>query len=273
MQAVFSDTARWAVDQKTRGNRGWFAFGIAAYLAFQLAATAMIVFCYGAAMPWNAVDHPRGSALSAVLWNLGLTIVFGLQHSVMARPRFKAWISRMIPVSAERSVYVMASAVATIALAYLWRPIDGYVWKIETPWISRTMLVIWAAGWGLLVWATYLIDHFELFGLKQSLAAFRGKPLPENPAFATPGAYKWIRHPIYLGWLIGFWCVPEMTTGRLVFSIAMSAYIFVGVAFEERDLIRRFGPAYVDYKKRVPMLLPKLRAASPERNFDVGDLT
>jgi protein-S-isoprenylcysteine O-methyltransferase Ste14 len=199
----------------------------------------------GASLPWQ----------QALVINLALLTVFAVQHSVMARQGFKRWWTRIIPASAERSTFVLLSGVALIALFWYWAPMPMALWSVEEPALRAAIMTIFFAGWGVLVLSTFLINHFNLFGLQQVFAAWRGRQAAD-PAFRTPFLYKLVRHPIYLGLLMAFWAAPDMTVGRLVFTIATTGYILIGIALEERDLIAFHGDTYRDYRRRVRMLLP-----------------
>jgi len=221
----------------------------------------------------RAIDTPREGPLGiALAIDLALLSLFAVQHSVMARPAFKRAWTKVVPVAAERSTYVLLSSLALIALFYWWQPLGGVVWQVESQLAQYAILGAYAFGWALLLLATFLIDHFDLFGLRQSWYGFRGQPMPPLE-FRTPWLYRHVRHPIYLGWLLIFWSAPTMTVGHLVFAIATTAYILIAVQFEEHDLIEAH-PEYAEYRKRVPMLIPGLggRAsdAAPAKPAAVG---
>jgi protein-S-isoprenylcysteine O-methyltransferase Ste14 len=194
----------------------------------------------------------------ALLMNLALLLAFALQHSGMARPRFRTWLSGIVGPAAERSTYVLQSALALIVLMLLWQPIGQVVWSIDNALGRHAVLAVYFAGWGLMLWATFLLDHFELFGLRQVWDAFRGRARRRAPAFRTPSAYRFVRHPIYTGWLIVLWAAPVMTVSHLVLSVGMTCYLILGARLEERDLERRI-PYYRQYRRKVPMLLPSWR--------------
>jgi protein-S-isoprenylcysteine O-methyltransferase Ste14 len=201
------------------------------------------------------MDSPREVALlDALLINLGLLGLFAVQHSVMARPAFKRWWTRIIPGAAERSTYVLFSSLALVALFWWWQPMGGIVWDIQATAGINTMYLLYAAGWLLLLYVTFLIDHFDLFGLRQVWLYLRRKPYTPVP-FVTPWLYRQVRHPLYVGWLMIFWATPVMTLAHLVFAIMTTAYILVAIQLEERDLVAEH-PEYADYRRRVPMLLP-----------------
>jgi protein-S-isoprenylcysteine O-methyltransferase Ste14 len=180
--------------------------------------------------------------------------LFAVQHSVMARPAFKRWWTRIVPEAAERSTYVLFSSLALIALFWFWQPMGGVIWEVSAPLGVDIAYAIYAAGWALLLYCTFLIDHFDLFGLRQVWLQLVGRPFTPL-AFKTPWLYRQMRHPLYVGWLMIFWATPRMTVTHLVFAVMTTAYILVAIQLEERDLIAAH-PEYAEYKKRVPMLVP-----------------
>lgn len=238
-----------------------------AYLCFNLVSGLLALFLTGLpeiagiALPitvdatiWPAVSSPW---LAGAI-DLGLIALFGVQHSVMARPGFKRWFTRLVPPHLERAVYVFATCPVLLAVLLFWQPLPGMVWRSEDSLVTLLLWALYGTGWLLLVAATWMIDHFELFGLSQVWRHWRGKPAPaEN--FRTAYAYRYVRHPIYLGWLTIFWATPQMSASHLLFAIGMSAYILVGMLCEERDLIATFGDRYRSYRARVPALIPGFR--------------
>jgi protein-S-isoprenylcysteine O-methyltransferase Ste14 len=210
----------------------------------------------------RGLDSPAASGpVEALLIDLVLLAIFAVQHSVMARKGFKAWLTRFIPPVAERSTFVLAASLALAALCWYWQPIEGSVWSVTNPAAVTAIQVVFWLGWGVLLLATFLINHFELFGLHQGFAKLMGQKLPE-PEFRTPLLYKHVRHPIYLGFVLSFWATPEMTLGHLLFAAGATGYILVGIWFEERDLIAHFGERYRDYRRKVPMLFPGISGRS-----------
>jgi protein-S-isoprenylcysteine O-methyltransferase Ste14 len=206
-----------------------------------------------------AIDfgRPPEPTWKAVLIDGALLLLFAVQHSGMARQRAKAWLTRFISPAIERTTYVMATNLVMLLLFWQWRPVGGTLWAFgEGTTAASVMLAVNIGGWALVFVATFLINHFELFGLQQVYAHARGVQLPA-PTFRQPFLYRWIRHPLYLGFLIAFWATPLMTWGHLLFSIGATGYILVAVQLEERDLIRVFGERYREYRRRVPMLLPR----------------
>jgi methanethiol S-methyltransferase len=236
---------------------GIFAFGVLSYAVFFAVFLYAIGFVGGFLTPTTLDGAPRGPVLQALLIDLGLLAAFAVQHSGMARPAFKRWWTRFVPAAAERSVYVLASSLAMIALFVLWQPIGGVIWDAPEGWPRAAVTGLYLFGWALLLYATFLIDHFDLFGLKQ---AWLGKSYRE-PVFRTPSLYRLVRHPIYVGWLIIFWAAPTMTAAHLVFAVMTTAYILIAIQLEERDLIGQFGDTYAEYRRRTPMLVPGLRRA------------
>ncbi len=195
------------------------------------------------------------ATLAAILINLFALSLFGLQHSIMARGTFKKWMTRFIHPSIERSSYVLGTTLAIAAMCWLWVPIGPVVWQVESDALNILIRSIALFGWGLLLIATFLLNHFELFGLSQTFNPMIGKQAPEKQ-FKTPGLYKFVRHPIQTGVLIGMWAVPASTVSHLMFAGGMTLYIFIGLYFEEKDLQREFGDTYKDYMVRVKRLIP-----------------
>lgn len=198
-----------------------------------------------------------GPVVLAVAINLLLILLFGMQHSVMARTGFKAWLKRQLPPAAERSVYVLCASVMLMLLYWQWRPIPDLVWAAESGAGQVIGWALFAGGFGLVLIATFLIDHFDLFGLKQVWRQFAGHD-EAKPRFVTPLIYRVVRHPLYLGFILAFWGGPAMSVGHLLFAAAMTAYILIAIQFEERDLVRQLGERYAAYRRQVPMLVPLL---------------
>jgi methanethiol S-methyltransferase len=204
------------------------------------------------------IDGPAGGDVAtAITIDVALVAAFALQHSIMARPGFKRWWTRYVPEPIERSTYVLVSCLAMVLLLSFWRPIGGLVWDVQHPGARTFLHGLFAFGWLAVPAASVLIDHFDLFGTRQVWLHLRGRPYTPHP-FRTPLAYRWVRHPLYIGWMIAFWATPTMTVSHLVLSILLSAYILVAIPFEERDLIRTFGEKYSRYRERVGALLPRL---------------
>lgn len=233
-----------------------FAFGLLSYAIFFATFLYMVGFLSDQVVPKTIDSGEPRSLLLALLVDCGLLLLFGLQHSVMARPAFKQWWTRFVPQPVERSVYVLASSVALMALFALWRPLPGAaLWTVSSPVASTILQALFFAGLGLVLFSTFLIDHFDLFGLRQVWLHLLGRPYSHH-RFGTPSLYRFVRHPLYVGWLTAMWATPHMSLGHALFAGVNSVYILVAIALEERDLISHFGQVYVAYRKRVPMLFP-----------------
>jgi protein-S-isoprenylcysteine O-methyltransferase Ste14 len=206
-------------------------------------------------VPKSIDSGPSGPLGEALLINAGLLALFAFQHSLMARPWFKRVWTRLIPEQVERSTYVLFSSLALIILFWQWRPVGGVVWNLQEQALRISLYALCAMGWLLVLISTFLINHFDLFGLRQVYLFLMGKEYTKL-AFGTPVLYRHVRHPLYLGWLFAFWATPTMTVAHLVFAIATTLYILMAIRFEEKDLIRLHGDEYVRYQKRVPMILP-----------------
>ena len=232
-----------------------FLYGLVAYLVFLGAFLYAIGFVTGLWVPKTIDSGPAGPAGTAFVIDLLLMSLFAVQHSVMARPGFKRWWTQFVPPSVERSTYVLLASLVLILLYWQWRPIPAVVWEITNPQIAMVVLAISFVGWLLVLVSTFIINHFELFGLQQVVINLSGKTAAE-PQFKTPSLYKHLRHPIYLGFIIAFWAAPTMTAGHLLFAVVTTAYIFVGILLEERDLVELFGEDYQLYRERVAALIP-----------------
>jgi methanethiol S-methyltransferase len=238
-----------------------FLYGLVAYLAFFVVILYSIGFVTGLGVPKTIDSGPVGPPLQAIVVNLLLMSLFAIQHSVMARPQFKKWWTQFVPASVERSTYVLFANVALALLLWRWRPIPTVIWQIDNPQIAAVLLGLSLLGWVLVFSSTFLINHFELFGLHQVINNLTGTPMPTT-RFRAPLLYKMVRHPIYLGFIIAFWITPVMTAGHLLFAAVTTAYIFVGIALEEHDLIAVFGDEYRRYRQRVAMIVPFLGKSS-----------
>jgi len=236
-----------------------FLYGVAAYAAGLATLSYFVGFSANLLVPRSVDVGPGAPWAEALVTDVSLLLLFGVQHSVMARRGFKQWFSRVVPPAVERSTFVLASCGVLVVMFLFWRPIaTPVVWRVDH---GATLLwVVFALGWALAGASTFQIDHFELFGLRQVVARLVRRPPPE-PRFRTPLLYRYTRHPLYLGFLLTFWSVPVMTAGRLLFAAGFTVYILVGIVFEERDLLRQFGERYRVYRAQVGMLLPRLRTA------------
>jgi len=239
-------------------------FAIVAYAIFFATFLYLIVFVGDFSFARITVDEgPPGPVAAAAAIDIALIALFGIQHSVMARQGFKKWWTRVIPKPAERSVYVLMASAVLIVLMTLWRPIPSAIWDIANPLAANAIWGLFWIGWGMVLLSTFLINHFELFGLQQVAYNLAKHPIPA-PRFRTPLFYQFVRHPIYLGFIIAFWATPTMTLGHLLFAAVTTAYIFVGILLEERDLVALFGDDYRNYRARVSMLMPWRKAPAAQ---------
>ena len=239
----------------------FFIYGCVAYLLFLATFLYAIAFIGGFGVP-VVLDGPATTPFATALAiNAGLLAVFAVQHSVMARPWFKRWWTQVVPWAIERSTYVLFASLALDLLFWQWRPLGGVVWHVEQPALRAMIWAVFAFGWLQVLVMTFLIDHFDLFGLRQVWLHLRGKQYT-RVHFATPAPYRVIRHPLYLGFMIAFWAAPTMSVTRLVFAVATTAYMLIAIQFEEHDLVHEHGASYEEYRRRVPMILPGLRRRS-----------
>lgn len=243
-----------------------FAYGSLAYLVFLGTFLYAVAFIGGFVVPTRLDGPSRVPLVGALAIDAALLTLFAVQHSVMARKWFKDAWTRIVPPAAERSTYVLFSSLALLLLFWQWQPIGGVVWSMEDPTARMVLLGLFAFGWGLVLTCTFLINHFDLFGLRQIWLYLNGRPYAPL-RFVTPGPYRLVRHPLYVGWLFAFWATPTMTVAHLVFALATTAYILVAIQLEERDLVREHGSAYEHYRGHVPMLLP-FRRRRPEPAAD-----
>lgn len=230
------------------------AYGFVCYLSFLAAYLYAIGFIGNFAVRKSIDSGPQVTFGVALVTDLALLALFAVQHSIMARQWFKAAWTRIVPSSAERSTYVLFSSVALLVLFWKWQPMGGVIWNVENASGRLLLLTMFALGWIIVLIATFLINHFDLFGLRQVWLHFRGQAYTPLQ-FRTPGLYRIVRHPLYVGWLLAFWSAPRMTAAHLVFAVATTAYILIAIQFEERDLVEFHGE-YEEYRRRVPMLLP-----------------
>lgn len=234
-----------------------FIYGVAAYLFFFATFLYLIGFVGGVIVPKGVDDGVEVATGAALVTDILLIALFGLQHSAMARPAFKRAWTRIVSKPVERSTYVLFSTVILALVMWLWRPMTGQIWHVDNTigvWVLWALFLI---GWAVLLLSTFMTDHFDLFGLRQVTLHVAGKPY-KPIEFKARGFYRHMRHPLYTGFLIAFWATPDMTVGHLVLAIGFSAYIVVGTLFEERDLIAAFGESYRDYCRNLPRYMPRL---------------
>jgi len=235
-------------------------YGLAAYLVFFLTFLYAIGFVEGLWVPKTIDTGTVVPMIEALIVNILLMSLFAVQHSVMARRQFKEWWTQYVPKSVERSTYVLFASLALVVLFWQWRPMPDVMWQIVDPSTAMAITGLSFVGWFLVLTSTFLINHFELFGVHQVVNNLAGRSMSE-PRFKTPVLYKLVRHPIYLGFIIAFWAAPVMTVGHALFAAVTTTYIFVGIWLEERDLIELFGDEYRRYKERVGMLVPWRKSA------------
>jgi protein-S-isoprenylcysteine O-methyltransferase Ste14 len=242
------------------GKVAVFFYGVVAYAIFLASFVYAIGFVSGIFVPKTIDDGPIVPLPEAILVNLALLSIFAVQHSVMARKPFKRWLTRFVPEPIERPTFVLLASLALALLLWQWRPMPEIVWQVNNPVFAAALTGLSLFGWLIVLMSTFMINHFELFGLHQVAAHLAGKKMP--PAqFRTPGFYKLVRHPIYFGFLVAFWATPTMTQAHLLFAVVTTAYILVGIMLEERDLTADFGDDYRSYRQRVSMLVPFWRKA------------
>ena len=234
-----------------------FAYGLAVYALFLLAFFYLAGFLANFGVPKGIDDgEPTGTG-AALFVNLGLIALFGIQHTIMARAAFKQKLAGIVSRSAERATFVLATSLVLLLLYWQWRPMPQLIWHAESEWARVAWWAVYAVGLAIVLTSTFIIDHFELFGLKQVVRHLSGKEQPHD-AFQVRSLYRLVRHPMYLGVLLAFWATPDMTLGHLIFAAGMTGYLMIGVRLEERDLERHLGENYRRYKRRVPMIIPSL---------------
>lgn len=241
-------------------------YAIVSYAAFLVSFIDAVGFVGNYLVPKSIDVGGPATPSEAIVVDLLLLGLFAIQHSIMARPTFKRWWGKIFPAACQRSTYVLLSSLILLLLFWQWRPIPMPVWRIDG--IAAWLLVgVYWLGWFIVLASTFMIDHFDLSGLRQAFLALRGRELP-GQSFKTPLLYKIVRHPLMLGFLLAFWATPQMTVGHLLFAIMTTAYILIGLQFEERDLIAQFGATYQQYRRRVPMLLPRIFARPRTKRRD-----
>ncbi len=233
-------------------------YGILAYCAFFATITYAIGFVTGMFVPKGIDSGALGPPLQSTLIDLVLVIFFGAAHSAMARPAFKKSITKFIPASAERSTFVLVASLQLAIVFWLWQPLTSVAWRIDSPVIAWLLNAGALVGWGLVFWSSFLINHFDLFGLRQVWLNFKGLPYSPTP-FTVRGLYKYVRHPLMLGFLVAFWLTPFMTVGHLLFAASMTVYILIGIALEERDLAKYLSEEYSRYHESTAMILPLVK--------------
>lgn len=241
-------------------------YGVTCYLIFLSTFLYAIGFIGNIYVPKSIDSTPTDPMGKALTINLVLLAIFALQHSVMARPAFKRWWTQYVPKPMERSTYVLFTCFAMILMFWQWRPMGGTIWTIEHPFFVLLMYTLFAMGWLIVLVTTFLINHFDLFGLRQVYLYFRG--IPYTPLrFVTPGPYRFVRHPLYVGWFLSFWATPTMTAAHLVFALMTTLYIVIAVRYEERDLIAAHGLHYIKYRNSVPKFFPALISAPTKATY------
>jgi methanethiol S-methyltransferase len=239
-------------------------YGVIAYLIFFGTFCYAIGFVSSLFVPKHIDTEPQSPLGYALLVNAGLLSLFALQHSIMARPVFKKWWTQFVPEPIERSTYVLLASLCLLLLFYYWQPLGGIIWQVESQAGKIILTSLCLLGFGIVLVSTFLINHFDLFGLRQVWLYFTGQryePLP----FRTPFFYRYVRHPLYLGFMIAFWATPTMTAAHLFFAIMTTGYMLTAIQFEEHDLIKHFGVKYLDYKRSAPMLIPFTKASKAKK--------
>jgi methanethiol S-methyltransferase len=236
------------------------AYGLLSYAFFFVTFLYALCFVENLVVPKTIDSGAAPPVAEALIVNMLLMSLFAIQHSVMARRQFKEWWTKFVPKSVERSTYVLFATLALALLCWQWRPMPAVVWRVDNPNLANLLVCVSLAGWLIVLTSTFLINHFELFGLHQVANNLTGRPMPAQ-RFYTPLFYQFVRHPIYLGFIIAFWAAPVMTAGHLLFAAVTTAYIVVGILLEERDLVEIFGDDYRRYRQRVSMLVPWRKSA------------
>ncbi len=240
-----------------------FAYGLVAYVCFLATFLYAIGFVENQIVPKSIDSGDAGRLWPAIVINTLLLGLFAIQHSIMARPAFKKWWTRIVPEPIERSTFVLATCIVLPLMMWQWRPIAAPVWQFDQAWAVALLTGLSYAGWLLVLYSTFVIDHFDLFGLRQVYLQLRGVEYT-HPKFQVKTVYRFVRHPLMLGFVIAFWATPHMSGGHLLFAIVTTAYVLVGIMIEEHDLLAILGPDYAEYRRRTPMLLPFTKRAAAE---------
>ena len=236
-------------------------YGVVSYLIFFGTFLYAIGFVGNLIVPKTIDGLAEKPFWTALLTDATLLLIFALQHSIMARPAFKKWWTRIVPEELERSTYVLLASLCLLLMMWQWQPLGGTVWKVDNAFVSTLLHISYFAGWSIVLISTFLINHFELFGLQQAWFHTRGHAEPPAPELREPSLYRVVRHPMMAGFFLAFWGTPQMTAGHLLLAIGMSAYILIALHYEERDLVSLFGADYEDYRRRVGMLIPRFRSS------------
>ena len=237
----------------------YFSYGVLSYALFFGTYCYAVGFVTNLLVPTSLDGLSKGSFLKSLLINASLLLLFAAQHSIMARPAFKKWWTSIVPEPIERSTYVLFSSVSMILLLWLWEPMGGVVWTVEAMPLRMALTALSFLGFGIVLLSTFMINHFDLFGFRQVWFFLRGQTY-QSLKFRTPFFYKYVRHPLYLGWIIAFWAAPTMTLAHFFFAALCTGYILIAIQFEENDLIHTFGEKYVEYKRIAPMLIPFIKS-------------
>ncbi|HEX6223469.1 MAG TPA: isoprenylcysteine carboxylmethyltransferase family protein [Chryseolinea sp.] len=249
----------------------FLVYGLMAYAIFVSTFCYAVGFVSSLIVPKHIDSVPRSPLTYALLVNTGVLTLFALQHSIMARPAFKRWWTKFVPEPVERSTYVLLASVCLLFLFEYWQPIGIVVWKVDSQPYRLLLKILSLSGFGIVLVTTFLINHFDLFGLRQVWFYFLGRPYV-SPPFKTPLFYQHVRHPLYLGFIIAFWATPTMTAAHLFFAIATTAYMLAAIQFEERDLVKQFGAKYHEYKRSAPMLIPFTGMTRRKRKADHAEI-